>query len=65
MGFRIEPRFPECCDCRFYSPRKFLARCLGCGAGEYFEERTEAHELTENEAMDLYRKMDRENDETH
>lgn len=64
MTFRIEPRFPECRECRFYSPRKFLSICLRCGAGEYFEERIDDPAApTDGELMNLYRKMDRENAE--
>lgn len=62
MVFRIKPRFEECRDCRFYSPKRLLSRCLRCGVGEFFEERDPDTELSESDLMDFFKDME-ENDE--
>lgn len=44
---RIEPRFKECSDCRFYLPANTHRTCKGCDVGEFFE--AEIEELDPDE----------------
>jgi hypothetical protein len=59
---KVEPRFLECRDCKFYSKKRVYPRCLRCGAGEYFEERQEEYEPSDEDLMQIYRKMDRDDE---
>lgn len=34
------PRHPECRSCIFFNPDRIGGRCIPCGAGEFFEEKT-------------------------
>ncbi len=54
----FEPRFDECRDCRFYQVSTFAKSCKMCGAGEFFEERTDSRQPSDNELMDMLRNMD-------
>lgn len=38
----IEPKFPECKECRFFNKRVELKQCRLCGSGEFFEEKDES-----------------------
>lgn len=58
---RADQRHPECRDCRFFKPGRASAKCLPCGAGEFFEEKIEPRELSDNELMELYAGMNYDN----
>jgi hypothetical protein len=54
-------RFDDCVSCKFFKPlrhRDYVARpsgiCLRCGAGEFFEERFDDFEPSDQEKMNLY-----------
>lgn len=60
---KYEPRFLECRDCKFYRvARPPFPLCLRCGAGEYFEEKNEDYTPSDNDLMEIYRKMDHEDE---
>ena len=54
------PKFPECSGCIFYMKRHRNPICGECGGGEFFEERAKRTEMTDNQLMREYRKMNDE-----
>jgi len=52
----FEPKFPECVECKWF--RK--ARCLPCGAGEFFEE---ADRDDDPDEADLFGMLERTQDD--
>lgn len=57
MAMEVKPRFPECVDCRFFSRTRPSRRCLPCGSGEFFEEKVRDRDLTADELMRIYARM--------
>lgn len=56
-----EGRHPECVDCAFFKPSGPSVQCLGCGAGEFFEEAiNDAMTADEEEMRRVFKQMDRD-----
>lgn len=54
----VEPRHDECRTCVFFNARRLSAKCLRCGAGEFYEERVEEQALPdEDELRELFSKV--------
>jgi Zn ribbon nucleic-acid-binding protein len=59
----VGARYPECKDCKHFDPTTLSIKCLRCGAGEYFEERIDDDDPSDEEMMILYGKMSRDEDD--
>jgi hypothetical protein len=53
----FKPRHSECRDCQFFNPIRPSAKCLPCGAGEFFKERVEVRTPDLTELMTMFRGM--------
>lgn len=53
----VNPRHPECRDCKFFNPNQVNRRCISCGVGEFFEERIIDRPPTDNELMKMFAAM--------
>jgi hypothetical protein len=60
MAFK--PRHKDCPSCKFFNPHRPSAKCVPCGAGEFFEEKDDDSELDDDELMALYAGQDYEHD---
>ncbi len=58
----VKPRHSDCPSCKFFNRRVASARCLPCGAGEFFEEKDSDVELDDDSLMALYAGQDYEHD---
>lgn len=57
MSFK--PRHKDCTSCKYFRPDRASAKCLPCGAGEFFEERVDADNDEPSDAflMSIYAGM--------
>jgi hypothetical protein len=58
-----QQRHPECVQCVFFKRTRLSSYCLPCGAGENFLEKIIIREPTDQELMEIYAKMDEDNDD--
>jgi hypothetical protein len=49
--------YDECAECRFFRASRPRTLCQLCGAGEFFEERTNTNEPTADELMAMHEQM--------
>lgn len=56
MKRKIQPKFTDCTNCRFFSRRVRQPICGECGCGEFFEVRVRGRAPTDDELMSIYRK---------
>lgn len=50
-------RHPECSECKHFKPDTSSVHCLGCGAGEFFEEKIDDHTPDDEELMEMFSHM--------
>lgn len=60
---KINPRHPECLQCRKFDPERLNRHCLPCGAGEFFEEKVDDDSPDDQDLMGMYEGM-MDNDES-
>ncbi|MER9176334.1 hypothetical protein NKH72_22400 [Mesorhizobium sp. M0955] len=57
-------KFPDCVSCKFFIRKNKTRRrnpiCGSCDNGEFFEERSRSRELSNDELMNIYGRMHRD-----
>ena len=54
---KLKPKFEDCRQCRFFNALVANPICGSCDNGEFFEERTRSRAPSDNELMQIYRRM--------
>jgi hypothetical protein len=60
MAFK--PRHRDCPSCKHFNPTRATAPCVPCGFGENFEEKPLDDEPSDEELMNFYAGMERDDD---
>ena len=60
----FQGRHPECKDCKHFRPHTGSVHCLNCDAGEFFEEKINDQQPSDQELLNYYYfSMEREDDD--